>query len=54
MKLTKKKIVPLLFTLLGVMDFAYGMMKPDPISLGVGALMVGISILVFKREGTSR
>lgn len=53
MNLQKKKIIPLLFALLGVMDFIYGMVRHDLISLGVGALMVGIAVYVFKKEGAS-
>lgn len=53
MKLSRNKIVPLLFTLLGVIDFIYGIMRHDMISLGMGALLVVISLYVLKREGTS-
>ena len=53
MELPKNKIAPLLFALLGVIDFIYGLKMHDLISLGVGALMVGISLFVLKREGTS-
>lgn len=53
MKLSRNKIVPLLFTLLGVIDFIYGTMRHDMISLGVGTLMVVISLYILKRESTS-
>ncbi|MGD0819327.1 MAG: hypothetical protein ABSA71_01115 [Desulfomonilia bacterium] len=53
MKLSRNKIVPLLFTLLGVIDFIYGIMRHDMISLGMGALLVVISLYVLKRESTS-
>jgi len=52
MKPTRKMILPALFALLGVVDFAYGLMKPDYISMGVGALMVGVSVYVIRREGS--
>jgi hypothetical protein len=48
--LSRNKIVPLLFTLLGVIDFVYGIMRHDMISLGMGALLVVISLYIFKRE----
>jgi hypothetical protein len=51
--MTRNKIVPLAFAVIGVIDFIYGIMKPDMISLGMGGLMVGISIFILKREGTS-
>jgi len=53
MKLSRNKIVPLLFTLLGVTDFIYGIMRHDMISLGVGTLLVVISLYVLKKENTS-
>jgi hypothetical protein len=53
MKLSTNKIVPLLFAFLGVLDFGYGIMKSDMISLGVGILIVVISLYVFKKAGTS-
>jgi hypothetical protein len=49
----RNKIVPLAFAAIGVIDFIYGIMKPDMVSLGMGALLVGISLFVLKREGTS-
>jgi hypothetical protein len=51
--MNRNKIVPLAFAAIGIIDFIYGIMKPDMVSLGMGALLVGISLFVFKREGTS-
>jgi len=51
--MTKNKILPLVFAVIGVIDFIYGIMKPDMVSLGMGALLVGISLFVLKREGNS-
>ncbi|HVN70656.1 MAG TPA: hypothetical protein VMU10_01430 [Desulfomonilia bacterium] len=50
MKLPRHKLVPLLFALLGVLDFTYGLMRSDMISLGMGTLLVVVSVYVFKRE----
>jgi hypothetical protein len=51
--MTRKKVLPLAFAVIGVIDFIYGVMKPDMVSLGMGALLVGISLFVLKKEGTS-
>jgi hypothetical protein len=50
--LSRNRIIPLLFALLGLLDFAYGIMRHDMISLGMGALIVGVSLYVFKKAGT--
>jgi hypothetical protein len=51
--MARNKILPLAFAVIGVIDFIYGIMKPDMVSLGMGAIMVGISLFILKREGTS-
>jgi hypothetical protein len=53
MALPKNKIIPLLFALFGVIDFIYGIYRHDMISLGMGVLMVGISLYVIKKTGSS-
>ena len=53
MTLRGNRIVLLLFALLGVLDFIYGMIKSDMISLGMGSLLVVISLYVFKKETSS-
>ena len=53
MKLSGNRIIPLLFALFGLIDFIYGIYRHDMISLGMGVLMVGISLYVIKKTGTS-
>ena len=50
--LSRNRIIPLIFTLLGVLDFMYGIMRHDMISLGMGALIAGVSLYVFKKAGS--
>ncbi|MGO9145324.1 MAG: hypothetical protein ACLQDF_03070 [Desulfomonilia bacterium] len=52
-KLSGNRIIPLLFALFGVFDFIYGIYRHDMISLGMGALMVVISLYIFKKTGAS-
>jgi hypothetical protein len=51
--MTRNKVVPAVFAVIGVMDFIYGIMKPDMVSLGMGALLVVIALYVLKRESAS-
>jgi hypothetical protein len=51
--MTRNKILPLAFAVIGLIDLIYGIMKPDMISVGMGALMIGISLFILRRDGTS-
>jgi hypothetical protein len=47
--MTKNRIIPLLFVLLGTLDFIYGIIRHDLISLGIGAIMIGIALFILKK-----
>ena len=49
----RHRIIPLLFAVLGVLDFIYGIVRHDLISLGMGALMAGIALYIFKKVDTA-
>ena len=46
----KRYLIPLVFMAIGIADFIYGIAKEDAISLGIGALLVGISLYIIRRE----
>ncbi len=49
----KQRLIPLALALLGAVDFIYGVMKPDMVSVGMGALMAGIAVYILYRKEPS-
>lgn len=51
MKTRRYRMLPWAFIMLGLVDFIYGILRPDRISLVMGAVMVGIAVwIVLKRQ----
>lgn len=50
MKIDWNRALPVAFIVIGVIDFIYGVVKKDQISMAMGAIMVGIAVFILKRE----
>ena len=53
MKIDWNRVLPIAFIIIGVIDFTYGIMKKDQVSLAMGAIMVGISVFIIIKDRRS-
>jgi len=49
----KRFLIPLLFMVIGIADFIYGILRSDAMSLAIGALLVGISLYIIYKDAVS-
>ena len=50
MKIDWNRVLPIAFIIIGVIDFTYGIMKKDQVSLAMGAIMVGIAVFILVKD----
>lgn len=53
MKIDWNRILPIAFIIIGVIDFTYGVITKDQISLAMGAIMVGIAAFIIIKDRRS-
>ncbi|MFZ0131781.1 MAG: hypothetical protein WAK95_04515 [Desulfobacterales bacterium] len=46
----KKRLLPLAFAALGLLDFLYGLYRSDRVSIFVGLSMVGIAVYIIRKK----
>ncbi|MFZ0611441.1 MAG: hypothetical protein WAM73_04315 [Desulfobacterales bacterium] len=50
----KKRLLPLVFATLGLLDFLYGLYRGDRVSILVGLAMVGIAVYIIRNAGSQK
>ena len=53
MKIDWNRVLPIAFIIIGVIDFTYGVIRKDQISLAMGAIMVGIAVFIIVKDRRS-
>ena len=53
MKIDWNRVLPVAFIVIGVIDFTYGFIRKDQISLAMGAIMVGIAVFIITKDKRS-
>lgn len=46
----KKRLLPLAFAALGLLDLLYGLYRGDHVSIFVGLAMVGIAVYIIRKK----